>query len=292
MSTDTNTLILIQLIILLGAFLCISLAFNWFLRNKLNQVVNVKLSEKARESGEDRQQAHDAEHGIDTAQWSTSNELSALGELSGQQLTLSSQLKEMTTNAHKSSLNNADRVRFLDHIDELEASLLQSRKQINSVNNQLKQAQQDLQIERTKAVELKKLADHVPSLKLRETQLLEQAKQMSELIAHHEKEIKRLKQAPVSAPGISTEVTAEISAETRPVAADAAISQAEHRALKSELQEAKERLKRSEAERTLIENSFVELEASLDDAKRLQDEFDRLKKEYAMLEQRFFPEDS
>jgi predicted nucleic acid-binding Zn-ribbon protein len=94
-------------------------------------------------------------------------------------------------------LNDADRARFVDQIDELENSLLQSRKQINSVNNQLKQANQDLQIEKTKAAELKKLADHVPSLKLRETSLLDQAKQMSELIAQQEKEIKRLKQAAV-----------------------------------------------------------------------------------------------
>jgi predicted nuclease with TOPRIM domain len=69
------------------------------------------------------------------------------------------------------------------------------------------------------------------------------------------------------------------------------ISPDEHRALKTELRETRERLQRSEAERTLIENSFVELEASLDDAKRLQDEFDRLKKEYAMLEERFFSEE-
>lgn len=294
MSADTNTLILIQLIILLGATLCISLAFNWFQRSKLNQVVSTKLSESAREDSLSRQQAHDAEQGIDTQQWSTSKEMSELGELSGQQLSLSSQLKEMTTNAPKSSLSSADRVRFLDHIEELENSLLQSRKQINSVNNQLKQANQDLQIERNKAAELKKMADYVPSLKLRETSLLDQAKQMTELIAHHEKEIKRLKQAsPNQAP---VDSSPQASALSQPLnqarqTPDSMVSQDEIQALKSDLREAKERLKRSEAERTLIENSFVELEASLEDTKKLREEFERLKKEYAMLEQRFIPED-
>jgi len=199
MSTDTNTFILIQMLILMGAVLCMSLAFNWFLKNKLNQLVNAKLSGVSREQSQKRQQAHDAEQGIDVQQWSSSKEMSELGELSGKQLTLSSQLKEMTSSAGKSSMNSADTVRFIEHIDELEESLLQSRKQINSVNNQLKQANQDLQQERNKAAELKKLAGQVPSLKLREASLLEQSKQMSELITQHEKEIKHLKQNQVPA---------------------------------------------------------------------------------------------
>lgn len=287
MSADTNTFILIQVIILLGAVLCMSLAFNWFLRSKLNQVVNGKLTESAREEGLVRQQAHDNEQGIDIRQWSSSPEMSALGELSGQQLSLSSQLKEMTTNAPKSSLSNADRVRFLDHIDELENSLLQSRKQINSVNNQLKQSQQDLQIERNKAAELKKMADYVPSLKLREATLLDQAKQMSELITQHDKEIKRLKQTTVQAGSVQ----AQSEVLSQPLIPAPAVNTEEHRALISELSETKARLERSEAERTLIENSFVEFEASFEDAKKWRDEFERLKKEYAMLEQRFVPED-
>ena len=291
MSADTNTLILIQLIILLGALLCISLAFNWFQRSKLNQVVNTRLSETAKEGSLSRQQEHDAEQGIDIQQWSTSKEMSELGELSGQQLSLSSQLREMTSNAPKSSLSNADRVRFLDHIEELESSLLQSRKQINSVNNQLKQANQDLQIERNKAVELKKMADYVPSLKLRETSLLDQAKQMGELIAHHEKEIKRLKQAALQTGPDKTPAENAAQPLTSSQAPAQAVNTEEHRALKVELKETQERLKRSEAERTLIENCFVELEASMGDTKKLQDEFERLKKEYVMLEQRFIPED-
>ena len=286
MSADSNTFILIQLIIMLGAVLCISLAFNWFLKSKLNQVVHNKLSEAAHDKGQQLQQTHDAEQGIDIQEWSTSKEMSELGELSGQQLTISSQLKEMTSSAQKSSLNSADRVRFIEHIDELENSLLQSRKQINSVNNQLKQAQQDLQLEQTKAAERKKMADQVPSLKLRESSLLDQARQMSELIAHHEKEIKRLKQSP--APAANGEQKAAAPAIQSLQAS--AVNTDEHKALKSELDETKARLQRSEAERSLIESSFLELEASLDDTKKLQDEFERLKKEYAMLEQRFVPE--
>lgn len=218
MSADTNTFIFIQLLILMGAVLCVSLAFNWFLKSKLNQVVNAKLSGATKEQSQKRQQAHDVEQGIDVQQWSSSKEMSELGELSGKQLALSSQLKEMTSSASKSSLNSADTVRFIEHIDELEESLLQSRKQINSVNNQLKQANQDLQQERNKAAELKKLAKQVPSLKIRESTLLDQARQMSELIAQHEKEIKRLKQNPAPAAAATKEEQkpAEKSTKTAP----------------------------------------------------------------------------
>lgn len=201
MSGDTNIFILVQLVILMGAGLVISLTFNWFLRGKVKQLSNYKTIEKSAQQTTRQHIEKELKAGVDAEQWNSTKEMSELGALSGRQLAISSQLKEMSTQSADSGAKQADRERFSRHIDELEESLFQSRKQINSVNHQFKQSQQDLQVERTKAAELKKQADHVPSLKLRETSLLDQAKQMNELIAAQEKEIKMLKLTVATAKG-------------------------------------------------------------------------------------------
>lgn len=57
--------------------------------------------------------------------------------------------------------------------------------------------------------------------------------------------------------------------------------------LKQSLEEAQQKLKRSEAERETLESNYVDLAENSQSPKELQDELNRLKKEYEMLEQRF-----
>ncbi len=270
MPTD-STFIITQVLIATFACLCMSLAYVWFLKIKLNKLTALKKKKhtfeyaydgaKVGKTASSESEPDSAEAGMDK-----------LGELSGQQLSLSSQLREMTSDGNAKSLSDGERQRFLSHIEALEGSLQESGRQITSMNIQYQQASRDFEKEANKVSSLKRVVDAVDTGKDREEELRLKTQQLSDELVQKDKEIKKLRVS-------SSFMTKELD--------DLRADNSDICELKQSLDEAKQLLKRSEAERELLENNYVELEESTHSNKELREAMGRLRAEYDMLEQRF-----
>jgi chromosome segregation ATPase len=269
MPTDTNYII-IQLLIGTFACLCISVAYIMFLKHKLTKLKPGKhhTFEYAYDGKTVGKTAPDSEG----EEESVEDGMNKLDELSGQQLSLSSQLKDMTSENDRQAFSDSERQRLLEHIEALEASLKESGKRITSMNVQYQQASRDIEKEANKVSSLKRVVDAVDTSNEREESLIEKTQQLSEQLDEKVKEIKKLR---INS-SLMTKELDDLKADNR-----------EAYLLKQSLEEAQQKLKRSEAERETLESNYVDLAENSQSPKELQDELNRLKKEYEMLEQRF-----
>lgn len=263
MAADSQTFMIVQLLIASIALLCISLAYVWFLRHKLKK-------QQSRKS-------HVFEYAYDGARAgktdeSTLSDTEKLGHLSGEQLYIGSQLHEMTSEKDIESLSEKERLELLQKIDALEESLQRSGKQIASMKVQYRQVNCDLENEENKVSDLKKVVEAQYTTDVEsDDPLLEANQKLKDDLAKKEKEIKKLRVN-------SSLMTKELD--------DLKLDNLDTYELKQSLDETEQKLKRSEAERELLESKFVEL-AEGRSTKDLEEEISRMKKEYEMLEQRF-----
>jgi hypothetical protein len=264
MAADSQTFMIVQLLIASVACLCISLAYIWFLKNKIKKLTPGKnfVFEYAYDGSKAGKKDDDKKGQA---------EIDALGSLSGQQFQLSAQLKAMTAEKDVSSLSEKERQQLLDHINSLEDSLERSGRQIASMKNHYRK------VKGQAAPVVKKVADkskaQVPEEACTEesVSLVEQNKQLKHDIESKDKEIKKLRIN-------SSLMTKELD--------DLKLENFDSYELKQSLEETEQKLKRSEAERELLENKFVEI-AEGRSTRDLEEEISRIKKEYEMLEERF-----
>jgi chromosome segregation ATPase len=272
MPTDSQTFLFVQLLIASAAFLCISVAYIWFLRKQVKK-------QKSR-SPHVFEYAYDGSRVGQKKGAEKLSEIDMLGALSGEQFHLSSEIKEMTSKKEVEALSDKERERFLQHIDSLEESLKESGKQLASMKLQHRQVNCDLENEENKVANLKKVVDASADASVsvpvsgheEESVAAEQIKQLKSDLDKKEKEIKKLRVN-------SSLMTKELD--------ELKLDNFDAYQLKKDLEETEQKLKRSEAERELLESNFVELAEGSRSTKDLEDEIARMKKEYEMLEQRF-----
>lgn len=265
MAADSQTFMMAQLLIASVALLFISWAYIWFLKNKMKKSKPSKphIFEYAYDGSR-------AGKKVDTDQ----PEVDVLGELSAEQFYLSSRIKEISSEKEVDALSEDERDQLLKHIEALETSLEESGKKLTSVKLQHKQTNQDLKNEENKVSNLKKAVESGGSNQVIDKDLAEKNKQLRDELEEKDHEIRKLRVN-------SSLMTKELD--------DLKLDNFDAYELKKSLEEMEQKLQRSEAERELLENNFVELAESQGSrsTKELEEEIARMKKEYEMLEQRF-----
>ena len=274
MPADSQTFLLLQLLIASVAFLCISVAYIGFLRNKIKKLTPGKNF--VFEYAYDGARAGKKKNNKDDE-----SEIDMLGDLSGEQFHLGAQLKEMASEKDVNTLSDKDREALLKQIDALEASLERSGRQIASMKVQYQRVshgeehggeKEEKVVNSPKKSLVTGELGSADGSNNREKSLLEKVSQLKDDLENKDREIKKLRVN-------SSLMTKELD--------DLKLDNLDSYELKQSLEETEQKLKRSEAERELLERNFVELAEGARSTKDLEDEILRMKKEYEMLEQRF-----
>lgn len=260
-----DTYLLTQICIALGAGLLISALVNLFQRNLFTKVNTAHQQLLAAKKQLSLQQMKP----VELEDLSAFPELNMLAVWSNDQLAEVSHIEWLLK--QPSLGKDPEHLALVNtHIEWLRKSVFHAQASLNHLNHEIKELQNQLAMHRDQTQQIKKLSDNVASLTLHEKKLLKQVAALNEELALVEQKYKKLKQ--------------EQENDTP------AVNQSDLESVKKELQKAQDQIKRSEAERTLLENHYIELEAYAGDSKKLSEELQRLKKEYAMLEQRFIDE--
>lgn len=259
--------ILIEVVIALSAAFLISALINVYQRHQLKQV-KLALDDLTEDK---RQLKLDLLQETELDELNASAELRMLGELSNDQRNEIWRLENALVKAKLDS-DTLEQTGIAKTIHMLKQSVQFSHAHINHLNFEINQTKDELAKQQDQSVQIKKLKDNVASLTLHESTLLKQVAALNEELATSEKELKRFKQEQgalgiLQVPGKNDSKQVE--------------------ELNKKLIKVEEQLKRTEAERTLLENHYIELDEHSGDSRKLSEELQRLKKEYAMLEQRF-----
>lgn len=270
-----STFITIELLI--AMFGCLSLAYVCFLKIKIKKLTKLKRSKHKFEFAFDSTRVN-KRASVDAESNSSAARVDELAELLGQQLRLSAKLKAVTSTSDSKCLSNGERQRLLLHIEEFEKFLQKFDGQVIPIRIEYGQTDRHFKRGINKVASQKLVTDTIDMKKSHREKLTIETQRLSNELIKKDKELKKIR---VNSTLMSKELN-ELRADN-----------SDTFELKQALDEVQQLLKRSEAERELLENNYVELEKSSQSNKELRDAIERLRAEYEMLEQRFIgPSDS
>ncbi len=270
-----STFITIELLI--AMFGCLSLAYVCFLKIKIKKLTKLKRSKHKFEFAFDSTRVN-KRASVDAESNSSAARVDELAELLGQQLRLSAKLKAVTSTSDSKCLSNGERQRLLLHIEEFEKFLQKFDGQVIPIRIEYGQTDRHFKKGINKVTSQKLVTDTIDMKKSHREKLTIETQRLSNELIKKDKELKKIR---VNSTLMSKELN-ELRADN-----------SDTFELKQALDEVQQLLKRSEAERELLENNYVELEKSSQSNKELRDAIERLRAEYEMLEQRFIgPSDS